>query len=74
LGKRRRSDVIKYFREIVSFDYQPADPIREDAQQKYVFHSILVNLDDVRTIYDFFKEFQDEFTTSSAAISNLCKK
>ncbi len=29
---------------------------------------MLVNLDDVKTIYDFFKEFQDEFTTSSLAI------
>jgi hypothetical protein len=40
----------------------------EDSQQKYIFHSMLVNLDDVKTIYDFFKEFQDEFTTSSLAI------
>ena len=68
LSKRRKNDVVKYFKELVSIDYAPTNPVKEDSQQKYVFHSMLVNLDDVKTIYDFFKEFQDEFTTSSLAI------
>ncbi len=59
LGMRRKNDIIKYFKELVSFDYTPSNPIKEDEQQKYIFHSMLVNLDDVRTIYDFFKDFQD---------------
>jgi hypothetical protein len=32
LGKIRKNDVIKYFKELVSFDYQPSNPIKEDAQ------------------------------------------
>ena len=74
LFRKRKGDVIKYLRDLVSFDYSSGNPIKDDEKQRYVFQSMLLNLEDIQTIYDFFKDFQDEFTTSKQAISNLCKK
>jgi hypothetical protein len=73
LGKRRQGDIKKYFRDMVSFDYQVGDPISQDLQKKYVFHSMILNLDDIKTLYDFFKDFMEVFTTSKLAIQNICK-
>jgi hypothetical protein len=41
----------------VSFEYNEVDPIAEDAKEKFVFHSMILNLEDVNVLYDFFKEF-----------------
>lgn len=64
LQRKRKADVTKYFRDMVSFEYDPGHPIKDDEKQKYVFHSMILNLEEVQTIYDFFKDFIDEFTTS----------
>ncbi len=74
LFRKRRGDVTKYLRDLVSFDYDPGNPIKDDEKQRYVFHSMILNLEDIITIYDFFKDFQEEFTASKQAIINLCKK
>ena len=74
LAKKRKGDVIKYFKDMVSFDYQAGNPIKDDEKQKHVFHSMILNLEDVKTVYEFFKDFQDQFTTSKQATVNLCKK
>lgn len=34
---------------------------------------MILNLDDIKTLYDFFKDFMEEFTTSKLAIQNICK-
>ncbi len=57
LAKKRKGDVIKYFKDMVSFDYQPGNPIKDDEKQKHVFHSMILNLEDVKTVYEFFKDF-----------------
>ena len=74
LFRKRRGDVTKYLRDLVSFDYDPGNPIKDDEKQRYVFQSMILNLEDIITIYDFFKDFQEEFTASKQAIINLCKK
>jgi len=33
---------------------------------------MILNLEDVNTLYDFFKDYTEEFTTSKQAIKNLC--
>ncbi|CDW79851.1 rab5 gdp gtp exchange factor [Stylonychia lemnae] len=38
-------------------------PIKEDKQQKYQFQSMIMNLSDVNFLYQFFKDFTEEFTT-----------
>ena len=40
------------------------EEVKDDERQRYVFHSMILNLEDIITIYDFFKDFQDEFTAS----------
>jgi hypothetical protein len=35
---------------------------------------MILNLDDVNTLYEFFKDYIEEFTTSKQAIKNLCQK
>ena len=57
LFKKRKGDVTKYLRDLVSFDYNPGNPIKDDEKQRYVFQSMLLNLEDIKTIYDFFKDF-----------------
>ncbi len=57
LFRKRKGDVTKYFRDLVSFDYDPGNPIKDDEKQRYVFHSMILNLEDIITIYDFFKDF-----------------
>jgi hypothetical protein len=57
LTAKKRGEASKYFRDLVSFDYNPGNPIKKDEQRKYVFHSMIMNLDDVKTIYEFFKDF-----------------
>ena len=32
LGMRRKNDIIKYFKELVQFDYTASNPIKEDEQ------------------------------------------
>lgn len=65
---------MKYLKDVVTFDYQMLDPIKEDEHEKFLFHSMMLNLDDVNTLYEFFKDYMDEFTTSKQSIKNLCQK
>jgi len=33
-----------------------------------------LNLEDVRVLYDFFKDYMEEFGSSKQSIKNLCQK
>ncbi len=35
---------------------------------------MIMNLEDVKVLYDFFKDYMEEFTTSKQSIKNLCQK
>lgn len=52
---------MKYLKDLVSFDCIEIDPMVEDAKDKFNFHSMILNLEDVNVLYDFFKDFQEEF-------------
>jgi phosphoribosyl-dephospho-CoA transferase len=64
MGKKKKGELSKYLKELVTFDINLGEPIKDDEQKKFVFHSMILNLDDVNTLYDFFKDFLEEFTTS----------
>jgi hypothetical protein len=63
-----------YLKELVTFQHEVGDPIGEEEQQKFVFHSMALNLEDVRVLYDFFKDYMEEFGPSKQSIKNLCQK
>jgi hypothetical protein len=75
LQTKKKGDITKYLWDLVTFDSQiSSDPVKEDEKQKFLFHSMILNLDDVNTLYEFFKDYIEEFTTSKQAIKNLCQK
>lgn len=41
-----------------------ASPIEEDRKAKYQYHSVILSLADINILYDFFKDYTDQFTTS----------
>ena len=73
-AKKKRSEISRYLKDLVTFDMEVGDPIKDEESQRFVAHSMILNLDDVNTLYDFFKDFMEEFTTSKQAIKNLCQK
>ncbi len=71
---RLKPRILAYLKEVVTFDYHVGDPIKEDEKQKFLFQSMIMNLEDVKVLYDFFKDYMEEFTTSKQSIKNLCQK
>lgn len=64
---------MKYLKDLVSFECIEIDPMQEDAKDKFNFHSMILNLEDVNVLYDFFKDFQEDFAPhSKTAIKNIC--
>jgi hypothetical protein len=57
MAQRKKGDIMKYLKDLVSFEYNEIDPIQEDSKEKFVFHSMILNLEDVNVLYDFFKDF-----------------
>lgn len=75
LAARKKGEIMKYLKDLVLFEYNDPEPIKEDYKEKFVFHSMILNLEDVNVLYDFFKDFQDQFAPNSkTAIKNICQK
>jgi hypothetical protein len=72
LGSKRKEQITKFFNELVDTNMNIEDPIADDSKSQFVFHSMILNLDDVNTIYQFYKDHIDDFTTSKQAVKNLC--
>lgn len=74
MAQRKKGEIAKYLKNLVAFEYDEGDPIKDDEKQKFIFHSMILNLEDVNVLYDFFKDFQEEFAPSSkTAIKNICQ-
>lgn len=61
MASRKKGEIMKYLKDLVSFEYNEVDPIQQDSKEKFIFHSMILNLEDVNVLYDFFKDFQEEF-------------
>lgn len=64
IGVKLKDKLYKFFLELVQCDIPYEDPIQSDKKEKYLFHSMILSLEDVNTLYGFFKDYQEEFTTS----------
>lgn len=69
---QKRDQIMKFYKQLLDFNIHFSDPINEDKCTKFVAHSMVVSLNDVNTIYEFFKDYMEEFTTSKVGIKNLC--
>jgi hypothetical protein len=62
LAKRRRDHVHKFYNTLLDITTEQAEPIKEDKTQKFVFHSMILSLQDVNILYNFFKDHTEDFT------------
>eukprot|EP00347_Sterkiella_histriomuscorum_P018883 403343810 len=70
---KKKDQIIMFYQSLLDVNVDSIDPIHEDKKQKFSFHSMILNLSDVNVLYEFFKDYMDEFTTSKQAIKNLCQ-
>ena len=64
LARRRRDHVLRFYQSLLDIQSTVHDPIKENKKQKFVFHSMILTLQDVNTLYSFFKDHVEEFSTS----------
>jgi hypothetical protein len=63
----KREAVKRFYKDLLDIDMTlllPDNPINEDIQSKFNCHSMCLTLEDINSIYGFFKDHFEEFTTS----------